>query len=341
MPTNTSPEYKKAETAFRRAREPGERLEHLREMLRTIPKHKGTEHVRADIKTKIKELTEELAGPRKTGARSGPTTVFRPEGAGQVALLGPPNSGKSTLHAELTGSHTQTGPYPFTTQFPHPGMLSFEDTAFQLIDLPPLSTEHPVPWMANALQPADGCLFVVDLSQPGCVEQVVAAHTLLSDKRVYLSPRWPNDRPVDAAAESDERDPFSVYLPTLLVINKSDQIADLDEELDAFRELTELDYPSIYVSATTGDGLDHIGPWLFEHLGVVRVYTKLPHQPAEKGDPFTVRTGGTVEDVALMVHKDVAAGLKFARLWGGGDFEGQQVGREHQLCDGDVIELHS
>src|SRR5262245_32551886 len=99
MAANPSPEDKAAKAANRKAREPRERLECLREMLRTIPKHKGTEHIQADLKTRIKELTEEASGPRKGGARGGPTLVVRPEGAAQVALLGPPNAGKSSLHA--------------------------------------------------------------------------------------------------------------------------------------------------------------------------------------------------------------------------------------------------
>src|SRR5512137_1523881 len=118
MPANLTPEYKEAEAAYRAAREPRERLEGLREMLRTIPKHKGTDHLQADIKGRIAELTEELAAARRAGTRTGPPTVIRPEGAGQIALLGPPNSGKSALHHALTRSHSAVGPYPFTTLYP-------------------------------------------------------------------------------------------------------------------------------------------------------------------------------------------------------------------------------
>ena len=179
MPANLSPEYKAAEANFRKARDPRERLECLREMLRTIPKHKGTDHLQADIKSRIKQLSEELAGPKKGGARGGPATVIHPEGAAQIALLGPPNSGKSSLHTKLTRSHAQTGPYPFTTQFPLPGMLPYEDIHFQLIDLPPVSPEHGAPWIANTLQPADACLLVVDLSDPACVDQIMALKEIL------------------------------------------------------------------------------------------------------------------------------------------------------------------
>jgi ribosome biogenesis GTPase A len=140
MPANLTPEYKAVEAAFRKAHDPRERLEHLREMLRVIPKHKGTDHLQADIKRRIKELSEELEGPQKGGAaRHGPAHVIRPEGAGQVMLVGPPNSGKSSLHARLTGSHAHVAPYPFTTLQPQPGMMPYEDIHFELVDLPAIS----------------------------------------------------------------------------------------------------------------------------------------------------------------------------------------------------------
>jgi ribosome-interacting GTPase 1 len=164
MPTNVTPEYKKAEEAYRKAREPKERLDCLRELLRTIPKHKGTEHLQADIKTRIKQLSEELAGPKKGGRRKGPSHVVRPEGAAQLCLIGPPNAGKSSLHARLTGSRTDIGPYPFTTHLPVPGMLPYEDIHFQLVDLPPVSADFMEPWLINTLQHADGVLLVIDLT---------------------------------------------------------------------------------------------------------------------------------------------------------------------------------
>jgi ribosome-interacting GTPase 1 len=336
MPANLTPEYKAAEAAFRKARDPRERLEWLREMLRVIPKHKGTDHLQADIKRRIKELSEELEGPRKGGARTGPALVVRPEGAAQIALLGPPNTGKSSLHARLTGSGAEVAPYPFTTQYPLPGMLPHEDVHFQLVDLPAVSPEHPVSWLAAALQTADACLLVVDLGDPACVEQVEALHALLRDKRVTLTERWSPDE-----SAADEEDPFALRLPTLLLANKADRLADPEEELRAFLELAGLRYPSLIVSAQSGRGLGDIGPWLFEHLGIVRVYTKAPGKPAERSHPFTLRRGQTVEDVARLVHKDLARQLRYARLWGKSGVQGQQVGREHRLEDGDVVELHA
>lgn len=337
MPANLSPDYKKAEQAFRAASDEHERLDCLKEMLRTIPKHKGTEHLQADIKSRIKSLSDELSGPKKGGKRTGPVHSIRPEGAAQIALLGPPNSGKSSLHARLTGSRAVIGPYPHTTHEPMAGMIPYADIHFQLIDLPAVSTDFVPPWIQTALHPADAALFVVDPSDPASPEAVGFVRDRLREKKISLSAAWPADaRP---AVTDDDDDPFLVRLPTLLVANKSDLSAG-PADLDALIELADIDFPNLAVSVETGSGLDHIAAFLFEHLGIVRVYTKLPGKPPEKDKPFTVRQGATVLDVATLVHRELAGSLRYARGWGERVYDGQQVGPEHQVADGDIIELH-
>jgi hypothetical protein len=342
MPINPSPEYKEAEAQYRKAREPNERLRCLQDMLRTIPKHKGTERLQADLKTKIKQLTEELAGPRKGGGRSGPTHAVRPEGAAQAALVGPPNAGKSSLLNRLTGSASDVGPYPFTTKQPIPGMLPFEDVHIQLVDLPPVSADFIEPWFANALQTADAALLVVDLADAECLDHVAAIRDRLDERRVTLEERWPAAQHA-AAAEGEsgvDLDPFRLRLPTLLLANKSDLDPDPDE-VKVLEELLGVRYPALAVSAKTGAGLAEIAPFLFRGLGILRVYTKVPGKPSDRERPYTLRAGATVHDVARLVHKDVAERLRFARIWGSGLFEGQQVGPEHRVADRDVVELHS
>jgi len=340
MPTNVTPAYKKAEEAYRKAHEPKERLDCLREMFRTIPKHKGTEHLQADIKTRIKQLTEELAGPKKGGRRSGPSHVVHREGAAQLCMLGPPNAGKSSLHAKLTGSHSDVGPYPYTTHLPVPGMLAHEDVQFQLVDLPPVSSDFMEPWLVNALQPADGVLLVVDISDPDCLEHIPTIVARLAEKKVFLTVAWPGLEPAKAVEPSAAGDPFRLDLPAVLIANKSD----LDPnpvEVEVLEELLDLRFPALTTSANTGDGLDELGPFLFRALEIVRVYTKTPGKSADTDKPFTVRRGDTVLDVARLVHKDIARGLKFARIWGAEVFDGQQVGPDHLVCDGDLVEMHS
>ena len=342
MPANLSPEYKRAEAEFRSARDSKDRLACLREMLRTIPKHKGTEHLQADIKSRIKQLSEEIDSHKKAGGRTGPTHVIRAEGAAQLALIGPPNSGKSALHARFTGSHAEVGAYPFTTHEPLPGMLPFEDIHFQLIDLPPLSRDHPVPWIGNALQPADGCLLVLDLSAPDCIEQLQTIRELLSGRRVTLTEIWDRQAngTVDSESEDAIADPFAIALPTLLIATKADLIDEIDKEIDVLQELAGTRFPAIAISIESGLGLERLGEWLFRALEIVRVYTKAPGRPPDKDKPFTVRRGDTVHDVAVQVHKEIADSFKFARLWGSGQFSGQQVGRDHAVSDGDVLEIH-
>jgi len=338
MPTNVTAEYKKAEEAFRKARDPRERLECLREMMRTIPRHKGTEHLQADIKSRIKQLTEEISAPKKGGRRSGPSHVVRPDGAAQVALLGPPNSGKSSLHARLTGSRTEIGPWPFTTQVPVPGMFPHADVHFQLVDLPPVTDEYMEPWLAAALQPADAALLVIDVDAPECVEQVPALMARLAERKVFLRARWPG-LPGAEPRSDDSDDPFRLDLPTLLVANKCDLDPDPDE-VRVLEELLGLRFPAISVSATTGAGLEALGPFLMRALDIVRVYSKSPGKPVDRDRPFAVRRGDTVIDVARRVHQDIARDFRFARVWGAGVFDGQQVGPDHPVEDGDIVELH-
>ncbi|MFW2403315.1 MAG: GTPase [Gammaproteobacteria bacterium] len=342
MPANLTADYRKAEAAYRQANEPGERLACLKDMLRTIPKHKGTDHLQADIKTRIKELTAELSGGGKGARRAGPVHAIHAEGAAQIALLGPPNSGKSSLHARLTGSHTPIGPYPLTTHEPIPGMLPHEDALLQLIDLPAISADYMEPWIVNALQPADAVMLVIDIADPECVDQVPTILRQLKTKKVFLTEHWPgthNAAPPRDPTDADDPDPFRIELPTVLVANKSDLDPE-PEDVRVLEELIEVSYPTMFCSAQSGQGCDEISPFLFEALGVVRVYTKSPGKPFERDKPFTVRRGDTIHDVARLVHKDFAQGLRYARVWGEGVFDGQQVGTDHEVSDGEIVELH-
>ncbi|AQV93979.1 GTPase [Cupriavidus necator] len=332
MPANLSPEYKRAEQAYRLARQPREQLECLKEMLRAIPKHKGTEHLQADIKSRIRGLTQESASHGKSAHR-GSSHALHPDGAAQLCLIGPPGAGKSSLHASLTGSHREVGPYPHPARLPIPGMLPFEDIAFQLVDLPPVSFEFMQPELTNLLRSTDGALLVVDLSAPDCTEQLALILQRLAVAKIILTERWP------ATAELAPADPFSVYLPTLLLANKID-LAN-PEDAAVLEDLLGVRFPVIATSATCGRGLAEIGPFLFRALGIVRVYTKAPGKPIDQNRPFTMRRGDTVLDVALRVHPDIARTFKFARIWGSGKFNGQHVGADHPVADTDVVELHA
>lgn len=324
MPANLTPQYLEAERRFRQATSPDEQLEALEAMMATIPKHKGTEHMRADIRRRMAKIRTEAARGRKAAAK-GPTWHHVPrEGAGQVVLVGAPNAGKSRLLAALTNANPVVAPYPFSTRTPLPGMVPFEDINIQLVDLPPIAPETAEPWLFALIRQADGALLVADLADDDLLASMDAVMALAAEGRVELA------RGRGQAGAT----------PALLVATKNDA-PDAAVRLGLLREAYGARFDVLPVSAETGEGLEALRRELFQLLGVIRVYTKAPGRRADKSVPFVFRRGITVEEAAAVVHKDFAERLKYARVWGSRTYEGQMVQREHVLEDGDVLELHA
>jgi uncharacterized protein len=325
MPANLTPQYLEAERRFRQATTPDEQLEALEAMMATIPKHKGTEHMRADIRRRMAKVRTEAARGRKSAAK-GPTWHHVPrEGAGQVMLVGAPNAGKSRLLAALTNANPVVAPYPFSTRAPLPGMVSFEDIKIQLVDLPPIAPETAEPWLFALIRQADGALLVADLDDDDVLAAMDRVMELAGQGRVEFA-RGPG--------------PSAGAVPARMVATKSDA-PDAGVRLELLREAHGARFDILPASAETGEGLDALRQELFRLLGVIRVYTKAPGRRADKSVPFVFRRGTTVEEAAAVVHKDFAERLKYARVWGSRTFEGQMVQREHVLEDGDVLELHA
>jgi ribosome-interacting GTPase 1 len=327
MPANLTPEYHRAEERFRSARTPEEKVAALEEMLRVIPKHKGTDHMQADLRARIAKLRRESA---KKGGRAGFSYVIPREGAGQVALAGPPNGGKSALVRALTHATPAVGDYPFTTREPVPGMMPFEDVAFQLVDLPPLSIQHVEPWVFDLVRHADLVWLVVDGRDVlAGVEEVCQ---LLDSRRILLVGARPGANLSDHDGTARRK--------AMLVITRLDD-PEVADTIDAVDDLLDRRFPVSAVSSTTGEGLDRLRRQTFEAFDIIRVYTKEPGRPADRRAPFTLPRGATVGDLAERIHKDLLATIKFARVWGPSAFEGQAVQKDHVLAEGDVVEIHA
>jgi len=322
MPANLPPQYFDAEKNFRAAKTPAEKIAALEEMLAIMPKHKGTDHLRAELRSRIAKLTQQAG--KKSGAQRVSMMIER-EGAAQVAVIGLPNAGKSQLVASVTNAAPAVADYPFTTYTATPAMMPFENIQIQLIDTPPLVPQMIEWWLPPMLRRADALLIVVDLNAAP-LEQMASIIEQLRQMRISL--------------ETDEADEEILSRQRVLVAGNKADIPGAEAGFAAIQSGYGEKLPLAYISARDGFGLEEMKRKVFQVLGIIRVYTKAPGQRPDMNDPIILPKGSTLADAAEAVHKDFRARLKFARLWGSGKHDGIMVKRDHVLQDGDIIELH-
>jgi small GTP-binding protein len=323
MPANLPPHYFEAEKNFREAKDPLEKIAALEEMLAIMPKHKGTDHLRAELRSRIAKLTQQAA--RKSGARRASMAIEK-EGAAQVAVVGLPNAGKSQLVATVTNASPPAAEYPFTTHSATPGMMDFENIKIQMIDTPPLAPQAIQFWLPPLLRKADALLVMVDLSQDP-LEQMESIVSQLEKMRIIIG---------DAGAGSES----TVWHQKALIIGNKLDLDGAAQNFEALKAECEGQFPVIAVSARQGTNLEELKRKIYEVLDIIRVYTKVPGKKPDFTDPIVVARGSTLADAAAEVHKDFAANMKYARIWGSGKHDGVMARRDHILEDGDIIELH-
>lgn len=327
MPANLPPEYLEAEKRYRAAKNPAEKLACLEDMLTLLPKHKGTDKLRADLRRRVSKVKAASQTKKGVGRRESAYQIDK-EGAGQVVVVGPANVGKSALVAQLTNANPEVADFPLTTWKPTPGMMPVENIQIQLVDTPPLNRDYVEPELMDLIRRSDLVLLVVDL-QTDPVEQLEEAAKLLEENRIipsHLRDQYTEQR-------------LLKFIPFLVLANKNDD-ANTDENLEIFQELIDHNWPMISVSTITGRNLEMLKNTLVDKLEIIRVYSKAPGKEPDLSAPFVLKRGSTVEDFAGKVHKDFVDKLKIAKVWGDSVFDGQMVQRDYILQDGDVVELH-
>jgi hypothetical protein len=312
MPANLTPQYMEAEKRFKEAATVQEKIAAVEEMMATIPRHKGTEKLQAELKKKMSALRKESENQKKSGGRRDFFVVER-EGARQLAMVGSPNAGKSQLLRTVTNAAPEVAGYPYTTRTPIPGMMIFENVRLQLIDLPPISPEYTESWVAQVIRNADAVLWIVDLSDDDVLEKLEETQTWLANAKVDLQ-----------------------KMKVLMIGNKTDA-PDAGERASIVREIYQDRFP---FALRSGD-VEGFKKVVYDFLDVVRVYTKVPGKKPDFNDPYVVPRGSKVLDVAEKVHRDFVEHLKYARLWGDGKPEGIMVPRDFVINEGDVLELHT
>lgn len=326
MPANLPPPYFEAEKRYREAKTPEAKIEALEEMLTIMPKHKGTDKLRADLRRKIAKFKSE-AQSRKSAGRKGVSYTIDKEGAAQIVVVGPPNVGKSSLVGVLSNASPEVAEFPHTTWKPTPGMAPYENIQFQLVDTPPISKSYIDPWMADLIRKTDVVMIMVDLKADP-LQQLDDTLQVLEELRVF-----PEGKPLPPDLL---KKPF--FKKMLVVVNKVDTASDFEDFL-AFLELSQCSLPCLGVSTATGRELHALLDKIFELSGVIRVYTKAPGKEPDKSAPFVLPKKSTLQDLAEKIHKDFVEKLKFARIWGNAVFDGQMVQKDYELQDGDVVEF--
>ncbi|MCX8174659.1 MAG: GTP-binding protein [Candidatus Micrarchaeota archaeon] len=351
-----------------------EKIRQLEEELARTQKNKATEYHIGLLKAKIARLKRELLTPRKSSVRTGGFEVKK-SGDATVVFIGLPSVGKSTLLNALTGAKSKTAAYAFTTLNCVPGVLEHKGAKIQLLDLPGIiigaaEGRGRGREVLAVARNADLVLILLDVFQPTVLpkikEELAGIGVRLDEKppKVSIVKKLRGGVEISSTVKLTKMDERMVvgilneyglhnasvvfhedigvdqlvdvlagnrrYLPSLTVLNKVDMVSE--------DYLKSLPFDFVAVSAERGWGIEELKDAIFQRLRLIRIYTKPRMGEADLKEPMMLREGATVEDVCNRLHRDLAREFRYALVWGkSAKFEGQKVGLEHRLEDGDVV----
>jgi small GTP-binding protein len=273
-------------------------------MLTLCPKHKGTEKLQKEIKERIRRLKYKGEKEKKQ-KKSGFSLTIKKEGAAQIVIIGLPNSGKSTLLAELSGSKVEIAEYAFTTKEPVVKMIPYENIKLQTIEIPAIYEgfydSSKGPSLLSLVRQADLVIVLVDK------DKAKNELKIIKDELDKAS--------IELGVQNKGRRGFVDTLPSLVIYVAHNKT---------------LEFPA----------KDLIKKSIWKSLKKIRVQTRTKGKVADK--PVILKQGATVEELAKIIHKDFVKKFKYAKIWGkSAKFEGQQVGLNHILKDKDVVEIYT
>ncbi len=299
--TNQSPQYQKAVGKFLQAETDEEKLEALEEMMRECPKHKSSEKMLANLKTRYIKLKSKIEKEKKTRKSARAGAGIKKEDM-QAVIIGKTKSGKSSLISLLTNAKPEIADYDFATKTPVIGMMNYNGVSIQMIEVPAVESEYYDKGIVNS---ADSILVLVtSLSEISEIEKKI------------------------------ERAPGK----KIIVFNKADLLSE-NEKRKISATLQSRKYNFQMISAKTKEGIEQLKEKLFQSFKKIRVYTKEPGKEKAK-KPIILFPESTVKNVAEKILKGFSSKVKETRIWGpSSKYPGQVVGLAHKMKDLDVVEF--
>ncbi len=327
MPANLPPNYYRKEGELKFAQTPEEKIQIYLELLAIMPKHKGTDKLKADIRARISKLKRELG--KKPGATRFDFYHVPKEGAAQVVILGLPNSGKSQLLKTLTNAEPEVQDYPFTTTKPQVGMIPYENIQIQLVDMPPISSSYAPGWIFGIARGSDLLLIIINLGKNDVVSEFQLLLNLIESAHI---------KPV--IKDNEDLDENFMVKKSIFVCNKGD-IEGADGRFKQLLTLYDTKYKLLSISTVLKSSIEKLKNDIFQSLDIIRVFTKPPKRAVEKSHPFVLKRGSKVIELASAIHRDFMTELKYVKLWREGKFNGMRIDRDEVLQDGDIVEFHT
>jgi len=345
MPINATPEYQAAEGKYNEARTVQEKIAALEEMLKKAPSHKGSESLRADIKSKLAKYRTQIEKEKKTSGKKFHIAVKK-EGAAQAVLAGPTNSGKSYLLSKLTNAKPEISEHEFTTNTPEIGVMEYFGVKIQIVEIPAITEDfinkEKGPTFFSIIRNADLVVFVIreEGELKTLKEEFEKAGIKIDRERPKIKIKKEGSGGISfvgkikGKVEDAKRICRDYGIMNAIIEIEGEATL---EELEMVVDSRTVFMKSIKVKSS--ERPDDVKWKIWKSLGLIKVYTK---QPGKEKDwpPVAMKKGETIKDLALKIHKDFIKKFRYARVWGSSKYPGQQLGLDYELKDEDVVELH-
>ena len=302
MPVNASPEYGHAEKEYHLAQTTEEKIEKLKKMLSVATKHKSSENLIAQLRTRLKKFQGEIERTKKLSkSRGGKTGIKKSEM--QAVIVGFTNSGKSSLLSLLTKARAKISETNFATIHAILGMMPYQGTQIQLIEIPAIDSDY---YDKGIVYTADSILVLIQN-----LEELKKIEPLLQTQGKKI-----------------------------IALNKSDLLSELEKrKLEATLKSKYKNYEFVFISCLTREGTEELKEKIFKSFNKIRVYTKEPKKE-KSNNPIILEPETSVKEVAEKILKGFSEKVKETKIWGpSSKFPGQKVGLQHKLKDLDIVEF--